>query len=137
MRSEIARMKAFRREVAVVSQISHPNIVQFVGACITPALHAIALEFMAKGTLMDYMEAEKKKTGKKPVMESVVSWALDVSKGMDYCHRNNILQRDLKSRVGFGCLAFVTTARERLNLPPPPSQRLESTCQQQKRSENS
>ena len=112
MRSEIARMKAFRREVAILGQISHPNIVQFVGACITPSLHAIALEFMAKGTLSEYMIAEKKRTGKKPLMESVVSWALDVAKGMDYWHRNNILQRDLKSRVGL----FVNTLDFRIDL---------------------
>jgi serine/threonine protein kinase len=50
-------------------------------------------EFMAGGSVYDYLHNQRG-VFKFPVLLRV---AIDVSKGMDYLHQNNIIHRDLKA----------------------------------------
>mgnify|MGYP000246954920 CR=1 FL=1 len=104
----------------------HKNVVQFIGACTKP-LHLCIVtgdgeillqtllficmrllcscdrfhdfisyffpEFMSGGSVYDYLHNQRG-VFKFPVMLRV---AIDVSKGMDYLHQNNIIHRDLKA----------------------------------------
>lgn len=55
--------------------------------------YIFSLEFMSGGSIYDYLH--KQKCGLKlPLLLRV---AIDVSKGMNFLHRNNIIHRDLKA----------------------------------------
>ncbi|XP_072993846.1 serine/threonine-protein kinase STY46-like isoform X1 [Typha latifolia] len=74
-------------------KVRHKNVVQFIGACTkTPSL-CIVTEYMSGGSVYDYLH-KKKRVFNLPTLLRV---ALDISKGMNFLHQNNIIHRDLKS----------------------------------------
>jgi serine/threonine protein kinase len=87
--------KEFYREIAAMSSLRHPNLVLFMGACVSPSM-AIVTEFCAGDTLFKLLHERK---------EIMLSWrqklqmAKDVAMGMCYLHecKPPILHRDLKS----------------------------------------
>ncbi|KAK3224421.1 hypothetical protein Dsin_011446 [Dipteronia sinensis] len=86
-------LKEFSQEVYIMRKIRHKNVVQFIGACTKPPNLCIVTEFMARGSLYDFLHKEKG-VFKLP---SLLKVAIDVSKGMNYLHQNNIIHRDLKT----------------------------------------
>lgn len=86
--------RGFRQEVTVWHKLSHPNIVQFLGAYVNPPKWAIVTEFLEGGTVKGYLS----RLGRKRLtIKQVVTMALDIARGMAYLHQNNIIHRDLKS----------------------------------------
>ncbi|KMT01324.1 hypothetical protein BVRB_9g213400 [Beta vulgaris subsp. vulgaris] len=85
--------KEFGQEVYIMRKVRHKNVVQFIGACTKPPSLCIVTEFMSGGSVYDYLHKHKG-TFKLP---SLLKVAIDVSKGMNYLHQNNILHRDLKA----------------------------------------
>ncbi|PIA35552.1 hypothetical protein AQUCO_03500126v1 [Aquilegia coerulea] len=83
----------FAQEVYIMRKIRHKNVVQFIGACTRPPSLCIVTEFMLGGSLYDFLHKQKG-TFKLPTLLKV---AIDVSKGMNYLHQNNIIHRDLKA----------------------------------------
>ena len=65
-------------------------------SCLIP-LHLFSrisvLDFMSGGSVYDYLH-KKNSTFKLP---EIVKVAMDISKGMNYLHQNNIIHRDLKT----------------------------------------
>lgn len=53
----------------------------------------VSAEYMSGGSVYDYLH--KQNTLLK--MPTLLRVAIDVSKGMDYLHQNNIIHRDLKA----------------------------------------
>ncbi|KAH9626377.1 hypothetical protein KSS87_019304, partial [Heliosperma pusillum] len=78
---------------ATEMKVRHKNVVQFIGACTKPPSLCIVTEFMAGGSVYDYLH-KRKGTFKLP---SLIRVAIDVAKGMNYLHQNNIIHRDLKA----------------------------------------
>ena len=76
-------------------QLSHKNIVQFIGAITEPSNLCIITEFCQQGSLADILVKSK----------IIMNFSLklkcipDAAKGMNYLHNSNpiILHRDLKS----------------------------------------
>ncbi|KAF7810750.1 serine/threonine-protein kinase STY46-like isoform X1 [Senna tora] len=85
--------KEFAQEVYIMRKVRHKNVVQFIGACTKPPHLCIITEFMSGGSVYDYLH-KKKGVFKFP---SLLKVAIDVSKGMNYLHQNNIVHRDLKA----------------------------------------
>ncbi|KAL3539115.1 hypothetical protein ACH5RR_002481 [Cinchona calisaya] len=85
--------KEFVQEVYIMRKVRHKNVVQFIGACTRPSNLCIVTEFMSGGSVYDYLHKQKG-TFKLPTLLKV---AIDVSKGMNYLHQNNIIHRDLKA----------------------------------------
>ncbi|KAK9270984.1 hypothetical protein L1049_026572 [Liquidambar formosana] len=85
--------KEFAQEVYIMRKVRHKNVVQFIGACTTPPSLCIVTEFMSGGSVYDFLHKQKG-IFKLP---SLLKVAIDVSKGMDYLHQNNIIHRDLKA----------------------------------------
>ncbi|KAL8150252.1 hypothetical protein V2J09_020060 [Rumex salicifolius] len=85
--------KEFGQEVYIMRKVRHKNVVQFIGACTKPPSLCIVTEFMSGGSVYDYLHKHKG-TFKLP---SLLKVAIDVSKGMNYLHQNNIIHRDLKA----------------------------------------
>ena len=91
-------VSAVRKEVELMSILHHPNIVMFLGACVTPPEMCLLLEYCAYGSLYSFLRSEK--THKVKInMNLCVKFAIDIARGVKYLHdRCNIIQRDLKSR---------------------------------------
>ncbi|CAM6085958.1 unnamed protein product [Calypogeia fissa] len=83
----------FMQEIFIMRKIRHKNVVQFIGACTKPPHLSIVTEFMSGGSVYDFLHKHKSLL-KLPMILRV---ALDISKGMDYLHQNNIIHRDLKA----------------------------------------
>ncbi|KAM7260417.1 hypothetical protein ACFE04_016158 [Oxalis oulophora] len=86
-------LKDFAQEVYIMRKIRHKNVVQFIGACTRPPNLCIVTEFMARGSIYDFLHKHKG-VFKLP---SLLKVAIDVSKGMNYLHQNSIIHRDLKT----------------------------------------
>ncbi|KZV16058.1 hypothetical protein F511_26187 [Dorcoceras hygrometricum] len=84
----------FKSEVALLSRLYHPNIVQFVAACKKPPVYCIITEYMSQGTLRMYLN---KKEPYSLSTETILRLALDISRGMEYLHSQGVIHRDLKS----------------------------------------
>ncbi|KAG8655794.1 hypothetical protein MANES_04G069600v8 [Manihot esculenta] len=85
--------KEFAQEVFIMRKVRHKNVVQFIGASTKPPSLCIVTEFMSGGSVYDYLHKQKG-VFKLP---SLLKVAIDVSKGMNYLHQNNIIHRDLKA----------------------------------------
>ncbi|XP_043808972.1 serine/threonine-protein kinase STY8 isoform X2 [Manihot esculenta] len=93
----------FAQEVAILRQVQHRNVVRFIGACTkSPHLCIITVfscfifllaEYMPGGSLYDYLH----KNHNVLKLPQLLKFAIDVSRGMEYLHQNNIIHRDLKT----------------------------------------
>eukprot|EP01132_Coremiostelium_polycephalum_P004784 gene4784-5967_t len=88
-------LKEFHREIELMRNLRHPNVIQFLGSCtIFPDL-CICTEYMPRGSLYSILHDPN----------ILLPWALvkkmciDAAKGIVYLHNSNpvILHRDLKS----------------------------------------
>ncbi|CAI5978376.1 unnamed protein product [Closterium sp. NIES-65] len=83
----------FAQEVYIMRKVRHKNVVQFIGACTKPPNLSIVTEFMVGGSVYDYIHKQRGSMR----LPMVVRVAMDVAKGMDFLHKNNIIHRDLKA----------------------------------------
>ncbi|KAK9863425.1 hypothetical protein WJX84_000788 [Apatococcus fuscideae] len=89
-------MSAFRKEVRVLRQLHHRNIVQFYGACLEPGSMFFVTELMKGGDLYSALRFHPETMRWDRLGRKV---ALDVALGINYLHtrRPAMMHRDLKS----------------------------------------
>ncbi|KAL8253437.1 hypothetical protein R6Q59_037130 [Mikania micrantha] len=85
--------REFSQEVYIMRKIRHKNIVQFIGASTRPPNLCIVTEYMAGGSLYDFLHNQRGHFD----VPTILKIAIHISKGMNYLHENNIIHRDLKS----------------------------------------
>jgi len=83
---------AFRDEINIMTKLRHPNIVQFLGACLEPDL-LLVTEFADRSSLFDVLSRPELTWDKSKKI------LMDVARGMLYLHTRNppIVHRDIKS----------------------------------------
>ncbi|RXH73364.1 hypothetical protein DVH24_013048 [Malus domestica] len=74
-------------------KVRHKNVVQFIGACTKPPKLCIITEFLSGGSMYDFLHKQRGVLS----LLSLLRVAIDVSRGMNYLHQNNIIHRDLKA----------------------------------------
>ncbi|KAJ9177147.1 hypothetical protein P3X46_012393 [Hevea brasiliensis] len=82
----------FQREVMLQSRMNHGNIVKLIGACVEPAMFLLT-ELMGGDTLQKHLLSIRPKHLD---LKLSISFALDISRAMEYLHENCIIHRDLK-----------------------------------------
>eukprot|EP01126_Amoeba_proteus_P034643 TRINITY_DN3460_c0_g1_i2.p1 TRINITY_DN3460_c0_g1~~TRINITY_DN3460_c0_g1_i2.p1 ORF type:complete len:540 (-),score=90.46 TRINITY_DN3460_c0_g1_i2:85-1635(-) len=86
-------LEEFKKEISVVTHLRHPDIVQFLGACMVPGHLAIVTEYMDGGDLAKIISD---KVNLSIVQKCVI--ARDIAKAMRWCHESKppVIHRDLK-----------------------------------------
>ena len=87
----------FIREAQTAANLIHPNILQIYEVGRHGENHFIAMEYVKGGTLEEYWRARHEGTlpGRREILE-YVALMVNVIKGMDFAHRQNIIHRDIK-----------------------------------------
>ncbi|KAG7560361.1 Serine-threonine/tyrosine-protein kinase catalytic domain [Arabidopsis thaliana x Arabidopsis arenosa] len=90
----IQHKQQFQKEVLLLSSMRHLNIVRFLGAVIEPQL-MIVTELVEGGTLQRFMLNSRPS----PLdLKTSLTFALDISRAMEYLHSKGIIHRDLNPR---------------------------------------
>ena len=89
-------VREFRREMKIMKHLRHPNVVEFLGACISEQSLCLLTEYMPNGSLEDQL-ARLRREGRRMRESRVVSLSLDVVKGLNWLHHKGIIHRDIKS----------------------------------------
>ena len=89
-------VKQFIDECNILKNLHHPNILLFMGACITGPQYFFVTEYCDNGNLFEFLHIIK---DNKLTYEDARRIALEIAYGMNYLHgfKPPILHRDLKS----------------------------------------
>ncbi|KAI8786235.1 serine/threonine-protein kinase [Biomphalaria glabrata] len=85
------RVRQFEREISLYCKLEHPNIVRFIGACMTRPYLAIVMEYMEL-SLHEALHIKEIDFGD----HDKQNIAIDISSGLYYLHLENIAHCDLK-----------------------------------------
>ncbi|KAK0061970.1 serine/threonine-protein kinase [Biomphalaria pfeifferi] len=85
------RVRQFEREISLYCKLDHPNIVRFIGACVTRPYLAIVMEYMEL-SLHEALHIKEIDFGD----HDKQNIAIDISSGLYYLHLKNIAHCDLK-----------------------------------------
>ena len=83
-------MRDFNKEADILEELQSPYIVKFYGAMVTDEYHCFVTEFLSCGSLSVYIGDTRMSRRDRVIC------ALDIARGLDYLHKNNIIYRDLK-----------------------------------------
>ncbi|XP_022864114.1 serine/threonine-protein kinase HT1-like [Olea europaea var. sylvestris] len=83
----------FAREVTLLSRLHHPNVIKFIAASKMPPVFCIVTEYLSEGSLRAYLH---KLEHKSLPLQTLLSMALEIAKGMEYIHSQHVIHRDLK-----------------------------------------
>ncbi|CAD6230373.1 unnamed protein product [Miscanthus lutarioriparius] len=88
-------MEDFCNEIYILSRLRHPNVILFLGACITPPHLSMVTEYMEMGSLyyLIHTSGQKKKLSWRRRLKII----RDICRGLMCIHRMKIVHRDLKS----------------------------------------
>jgi len=88
-------VKFFLEEAKMMSRFNHPNVVRFIGACMTKPDLFIVTELLPRGSLFTLIHLKRVKLGK----SKKLFIAQGIAGGLNYLHNLNlpIIHRDLKS----------------------------------------
>ncbi|KAI8472913.1 MAG: hypothetical protein J3K34DRAFT_502100 [Monoraphidium minutum] len=94
------RLRALSKEVDILANLRHPNVVMFLGVCLRPP--CVVTEYCSLGSLYDVLRRARRDAafGARLTWTRRLLMALDAAKGMLYLHSHEpvaILHRDLKS----------------------------------------
>jgi hypothetical protein len=88
-------LASFQSEVALLQRLAHPNIVRFLGACLTPPNACMVEELVEGGSLHAFLHGPN---GRRCTPAEFSSLAQDIASAMAYLHAIPVVHRDLKAQ---------------------------------------
>ncbi|CAN6812400.1 unnamed protein product [Brassica oleracea] len=85
--------KQFTKEVTLLSRLSHPNVIKFVGAYKDPPVYCVLTEYLPEGSLRSFLH---KPENRSLSLKKLIEFVLDIARGMEYIHSRRVIHRDLK-----------------------------------------
>jgi hypothetical protein len=123
-------------EVAVLSKLRHPNVVEYIGTFFTAdGSTALVMELCAGGDLERWAR-RRRRAGQPPTERGAMRRFVQLALALEFCHSQGVVHRDVKVRVGGWCgeglkRQIIHYCRHHLNLtralahsrrsPPPPA----------------
>uniref|UniRef100_A0A8C6PZS1 non-specific protein-tyrosine kinase n=1 Tax=Nothobranchius furzeri TaxID=105023 RepID=A0A8C6PZS1_NOTFU len=94
--STAEHIRDFEREIEILKSIQHENIVKYKGVCYSAGRRNLRLimEYLPFGSLRDYLIKNKERVDDK----TLVHYASQISKGMEYLSIKRYIHRDLATR---------------------------------------
>eukprot|EP01016_Furgasonia_blochmanni_P029901 TRINITY_DN3127_c0_g1_i1.p1 TRINITY_DN3127_c0_g1~~TRINITY_DN3127_c0_g1_i1.p1 ORF type:complete len:881 (+),score=200.72 TRINITY_DN3127_c0_g1_i1:144-2786(+) len=92
-RHHTKKTEDFMKEVNVLSNLRHPNIVLYMGVCVNYTKCLMITEYLELGSLFDVLH----KLNTKLSEDKMLNICEDIALGMTYLHGRKILHCDLKS----------------------------------------
>lgn len=89
--SDSVLLARFERELEVLKQLHHPNIVQCFGGRCESKQRYYAMEFVPGGTLAEYL-ADRKQIS----WERVTDFAIQMCSALQHAHEHGVIHRDIK-----------------------------------------
>ncbi len=83
-------VKRFDRESLVIAHLNHPNIVHVIDKGMAGGRYYFVMEYVDGTSLRQVIDSEK--ISVKIKLEAIIQ----VSKGLDYAHKNGVIHRDIK-----------------------------------------
>src|SRR5262245_39266571 len=88
---EIGFLQRFKREIETLSQLSHPNIVQFYEAGFENGMYFYAMEYVDGQSLEEILHLQKRVP-----WHDVLAAAIQVCHALRHVHDHGIIHRDIK-----------------------------------------
>ncbi|TMW43987.1 hypothetical protein DOY81_010930 [Sarcophaga bullata] len=86
-------MKMIMEEVYIISQLRHPNIIQFIGSFVHAGTVNIIMEYAPHGTLLDIIGKARPDGFSNGI---ILRYFCDILMGLEYLHIRHVFHRDLK-----------------------------------------
>ncbi|KAF2880458.1 hypothetical protein ILUMI_25706 [Ignelater luminosus] len=88
----------FQREIELISELKHPNIICLLGVVIKQEPMCMLFEYMSEGDLHEFLITNSPNEGKSLTQHQFLHIAMQIAQGMDYLSENHYVHRDLAAR---------------------------------------
>ncbi|KAL3271515.1 hypothetical protein HHI36_021994 [Cryptolaemus montrouzieri] len=88
----------FQREIELISELKHPNIICLLGVVLKQDPICMLFEYMSEGDLHEFLIANSPGEGKSLTQNQFLHIAIQIAKGMEYLSDNHYVHRDLAAR---------------------------------------
>jgi serine/threonine protein kinase/Tfp pilus assembly protein PilF len=92
LRASAQELEHFLQEARAISRLNHPNIATIYAVEEDRGERFLAFEYLAGGSLADYIAAAP---GQIPI-NRVLTWAVRIARALAHAHRHGIIHRDVK-----------------------------------------
>ena len=91
--ADYQRKTCVNREIRIMRKLKHPNIVELYETIDTTRQLYLVMELIKGKSLYTYIHS---KPGRKLDESECIRLFLQIASGIEYCHKNNIIHRDIK-----------------------------------------
>ncbi|KAM8715275.1 hypothetical protein ACLKA7_002343 [Drosophila subpalustris] len=96
--ASVKTQQDFRREIDLISDLKHQNIVCILGVILNKEPYCMLFEYMANGDLHEFLIANSPMEKKSLLQLEFLQIAMQISEGMEYLSGHHYVHRDLAAR---------------------------------------